>query len=80
MDFDGLAWASKGFAAVHDSAAKAVCQFFRKLLGLVTAIDVDGLPRGVDDDLAVMTGAKMLFYFGQEGRVDLAIEVVGEFG
>ena len=68
---------SGGAAAFHYGFAHAQGEIFGELIGLVTAIDVDGFAGRVDDDFAVMAGAEMLFDLSHEIGVDLSIEVVG---
>jgi len=68
---------SGGAAAFHYSFAHAQGELFREFVGLVTAVDVDGLAGRVDDDFAVMAGAEVLFDLSQKIGVDLTIEVVG---
>jgi len=68
---------SGGAAAFHYGFAHAQGEIFGELIGLVTAIDVDGFAGRVDDDFAVMAGAEVLLNLSHKIGVDLSIEVVG---
>lgn len=71
-------FADRCFASGHDGCAQPLGELFRKLIGLVTSIDVDGLARRVDHDLAVMARAEVFFDFRKQlGVDDLSVEVVG---
>ena len=66
-----------GIAAGHDGGAEAGGEVFGELVGLFVPVDVDGLPGGVHDYLAVMAGAEVLFDFVEQIGVNLSVEVVG---
>jgi hypothetical protein len=64
-------------ASLHDGGAEAAGEVFGKLVGLLAAVDVDGLTGGVNDHFAVVAGTEVLFDFRKEIGFDLAIEKVG---
>lgn len=66
----------RAFAAIHDGGPEAAGELVRKLVGLVAAVDVDGLTGGIDDDLAMVAGGKVLFDLGEKVGFDLTVEVV----
>jgi hypothetical protein len=57
---------------------QALTQARLELIYLVITIDINSLTGTVDDDLAVVALAEMLFDLGEEFFVDLAVEVVGQ--
>jgi hypothetical protein len=59
---------------------EAFAEFGGELVDFVLAIDGDGLAGGVEDDFAVVALADVGLDFGEEGGVDLAVEVVGKLG
>jgi len=66
-----------GFATLHDGGAQAVGDFIRQIVEFVAAIDIDGFAGGVDDDLAVVAGAEVLFDLGEQVGVDSTVEIIG---
>jgi hypothetical protein len=64
-------------ASRHDGGAKAAGELFGELVGLLVAVDVDGLAGGVYDHFTVVAASEVLFNFRQESRFDLIIEEVG---
>jgi hypothetical protein len=64
-------------ASRHDGGVEAAAEGFGELVGLLVAIDVDGLPGGVYDHFAVVAGTEVLFDFSKEIRFDLAVEEIG---
>jgi len=47
-----------------------------ELVDIAVAVDRDGLPGGVENDLAMMAPAEMLFYFDQKVGGDLTVKIV----
>jgi hypothetical protein len=65
-------------ALVHDGGVQPLAQFGGKLNDLVLAVDGDGLARGVEDDLAVVTLIDVSLNFGKQIGFNLSVEKVGE--
>jgi hypothetical protein len=78
-DFD-IGQAACGATAIHNSGTHTGGDIFGEFIDLVATVHVNGFPGGIDDDFAVMAGADVLFDLGHERRIDLPVEVVGEFG
>src|ERR1700689_112516 len=51
------------FAAGHDGGVQALAEAGGKLVDLMRAIDLDGLPRGAEGDFAVIAAMQMLLQF-----------------
>lgn len=66
-----------GLASLHDGGVEASAKVFGELVGLLTAVDVDGFAGGVDDHFAVVAGSEVFFDFRKEIGFDLSVEVVG---
>jgi len=66
-------------ATIHDRATQLRREFVRKFVGLVSAIDIDGLASRVHNHLTVMTRAEVFLHLGKQLRVDLTVKVVGKF-
>jgi hypothetical protein len=64
-------------ASLHDGGSKAGREVFRKFVGLLVTVDVDGLASGVYDHFAVVAGPEVLFDFCKEIGLNLAVEEVG---
>ena len=64
-------------ASSHDGGVKAPAEVLGELVGLLVAVDIDGLTGGVYDHFAVVAGTEVLFDFSKEIRFDLAVEEIG---
>jgi hypothetical protein len=64
-------------AAGHDGGVEAAAEGFGELVGLLVAVDVDGLPSRVYDHFAVVAGSEVLFDFNKEIGFDPSVEEVG---
>lgn len=81
MKNSGVRPESAGAAAAgHNGSVQALAQLGGEFVNFVFAVDLDGLAGGVQNNLAVVALADMGLHFSEELGVDLAVEVVGEFG
>ena len=63
----------------HDGVVEAAVDIFRERRGLGIAINLDGFPRGVHDEPALLALAEVLLDFRAKGRVQFRVEVILEF-
>src|SRR6516165_2669934 len=66
------------FAALHDRCMQALAQRCGHFVDLVRAVNLDGLPRGVQRDFAVLAAVKVLFEIGAHPRGHLIVDEVVE--
>jgi hypothetical protein len=64
------------FPAAAQDGVQAVADSTGKLEQLAIAIELDRLARRIEDNLAAVTLAKVLFEFPLEARVDFPIQVI----
>jgi hypothetical protein len=64
-------------APAHDGALEAAPQIVRQLVKLLVAVNLNGFPGRIANDVAVVAPRQVILEFGLGAIIQCAIEVVG---